>query len=308
MTHVHTLESVLINNESIVTIGVFDGVHRGHQALIRQLVERAHGENRHAIVVTFFPHPDILLRGLQGRYYLTTPDDRAALLLEMGVDVVITLPFDDALRHIRAADFVDKLVRQLNMVELWVGADFALGYQREGNVAFLTALGQTRGFSTHIVETIMDHDAIISSTTIRQALIDGRLSDANALLGRPYSVSGPVVEGHRRGRTIGYPTANVDVWDDLVLPKNGIYAGWARVGDQRYMAATNIGLKPTFDDHNVTVEAYLLDFSGDLYGRHLTVTFDHRLRDEARFSSIDALIAQIAADVERTRALLLEKA
>lgn len=304
MTHARSLDSVHLSTPSIVSIGVFDGLHLGHQHLIRSLVGEARASGRSAVAISFHPHPDVVVRGITGRYYLTTPDQRAALLLELGVDTVITLPFDDALRHVRAADFVDQLVRHVNMTSLWVGSDFALGYRREGNVALLTEMGKARGFSVHTVDLLLAQNAAITSTGIRQALAEGAVEQAAGWLGRAYTVSGEVVHGQARGRTIGFPTANVDVWEGLALPANGIYAGWATFDNQRYMAATNVGLRPTFNGSDVTVEAYLLDFSGDLYGKQLTVSFDKHLRPEQRFDGISALIAQIQADVEAARAFL----
>ncbi len=304
MTHARSLDSVHLSTPSIVSIGVCDGLHLGHQHLVRHLVAEARASGRSAVVISFHPHPDAVIHGITGRYYLTTPEERAAMLLALGVDTVITLPFDEALRRVRAADFVDQLVHHVSMTSLWVGSDFALGYRREGNVALLSELGTARGFSVHTVDLLLAQNAAISATGIRQALAEGAVEQAAAWLGRPYAVSGEVVHGLARGRTIGFPTANVDVWDGLVLPANGIYAGWASFDGQRYMSATNVGLRPTFNGSHVTVEAYLLDFDGDLYGRQITVTFEARLRPEQRFSGVDALIAQIRADVEAARALL----
>lgn len=307
MQHLYRLEDVRLERPSVVTIGVFDGIHRGHQALIRRLVDEAHAAGRLAVAITFFPHPDILLRGLKGRYYLHTPQEKADLLGELGIDTVLTLAFNDDLRHVRAADFVDTMVDRLKLAQLWVGADFALGYQREGNVAFLTEQGARKGFEVKVIDLVLLDGEVISSTAIRQALQAGNVEQARDWLGRGYSVTGEVIHGQKRGRTIGIPTANVSVWSEKVIPANGVYAGWAYLGDERFMAMTNIGTRPTFDGEGVTVEAYLLDFDRDIYGQQLTVTFETRLRPEQRFSGIDALIAQIHADVEAGRAFLSQQ-
>jgi riboflavin kinase/FMN adenylyltransferase len=293
-----------------VTIGVFDGVHAGHQALIANIVRQARASHMRSVVITFFPHPDRVLHGLTGRHYLTTPDERELLLRDLGVDHVYTLRFDERLRQVRAAQFVDLLVTRLHMRSLWVGADFALGYKREGDVAFLRQQGEQRGFTLQTIELLYDaHTRRISSTSIREALAAGDVALAAHDLGRPYTVSGEVVHGQARGRSIGYPTANIAVWEELVIPANGVYAGWASIeGDvNRYAAATNVGQRPTFDGSGVTVEAYLLDFEGDLYGKRLTFSFEKRLRPELKFTSIEALIAQIDADAEATRQLLLAR-
>jgi riboflavin kinase/FMN adenylyltransferase len=306
MAHFRKLEDVQLDGASVVTIGVYDGVHRGHQRLLVDLVAQAHHVGQRAVVISFFPHPDVVLRGVAGRYYLTTPDERAALLEQLGVDVVITLAFDERLRQMRAADFVDQLVARLGMRQLWVGADFALGYQREGNVAYLSALGEARGYQVQPVElvTYSDAGAVISSTSIRELLLQGRVELAREWLGRSYSLSGEVVHGDKRGRLIGFPTANLAVWEEQVIPLNGVYAGWATVRGERYAAVTNIGTRPTFDGMAIRVEPHLLDFDADIYGEMLTITFEERLRAEQKFSGIDALRAQLALDVAAARSVL----
>lgn len=306
MPHFSDLAALHLERPSIVTIGVFDGVHRGHQLLIRHLVDEARARNSLAVVITFFPHPDVFLKALTGRFYLTTPEDRAQLLMQMGVDYVYTLPFNDALRRIRAADFVELLLAHLRMEALWVGSDFALGYKREGDVPYLRRIGAERGFGLHVIDLLPDQGRTISSTAIREALAVGQVEAARELLGRPYHVSGAVVHGLARGRTIGFPTANIAVWEELIIPANGVYAGWAALDGEaeRYMAVTNVGVRPTFDGHGVTVEAHLLDFDRDIYGRTLTFTFEKHLRFERRFSDIEALVAQIQADSAAARDFL----
>ncbi len=307
MIHLSDLAEAHLSQPSVVTIGVFDGVHRGHRYLLKRLVDEARASGRLAVVVTFYPHPDMVLRGLVGRYYLSDPQTRARLIGEQGVDYVITLRFDDTLRHIRALTFTDFLVDNLKVAALWVGSDFAMGYQREGNTDFLRAQGAARGFEVHVIDLLMadaGDDLAISSTAIRAALESGEVERARAWLGESYRVRGEVVQGNQRGRTIGFPTANINVWEDQIIPVNGVYAGWAMLGDERFMAVTNIGVRPTFGGQDVTVETHLLDFQRDIYGQTLTFTFEARLRSELKFSGIDALIAQIHADAEAGRALL----
>ncbi|MCB9457198.1 MAG: bifunctional riboflavin kinase/FAD synthetase [Anaerolineaceae bacterium] len=308
MNHIYDLVQAQIQQPSIVTIGVFDGVHRGHQHLIRKLVEAAQTTNRQAVVLTFFPHPDMVVRGLQGRYYLTSPEQKAAELSKLGVYCVVTHAFDEQVRHIRAADFVDRLLKHLHMAELWVGSDFALGYQREGNVSFLKAQGEQKGFTVQEIDLLMNHGDVISSTTIREAIQAGDVTQAKDWLGRSYTVSGTVVHGEKRGRQIGFPTANLETWAEQVIPANGVYATWATVGSERFMAVTNIGVRPTFSGQDVTVEAHLLDFNRDIYGQELTLTFETRLRPEQRFNGIDELTTQIRRDVEAGRDYLSHQA
>jgi riboflavin kinase/FMN adenylyltransferase len=304
MNHATSLASVHLQQPSVVTIGVFDGVHRGHQHLLRHLVQEARAAERLAVALTFYPHPDVVIRRLSGRYYLTTPEQRAELIGATGVDVVITLPFDDHLRQIRAADFVAQMRDHLRLASLWVGSDFALGYQREGNVNFLRAQGQINGFSVRVIDLLMAENAAISSTAIRQSLLEGEVEQARLWLGRPYSVAGEVIHGMARGRTIGFPTANIDVWEQQVIPANGVYAGWAQLGAERFMAVTNVGNRPTFNGDGITVEAHLLDFDRDIYGETLAFSFEKRLRAERRFAGIQELIAQIGADVKAARSYL----
>ncbi len=301
MQHVHRLEDLRLDKPSMVTIGVFDGTHRGHQHLIRQLVQQAHADDMLAGVMTFHPHPDEVIGGSKGRYYLTTIDERAALMQGMGVDYLVTHPFNREVMQIRAADFVNKLVKHMSPCCLWVGTDFALGHKREGDVTFLTERGKEQGFTVTAINLVDSDNSVVSSTTIRQALREGDVQTARDLLNRPYSVTGEVIHGMKRGRKLGYPTANIAVPDGKLIPANGVYAGWALLDGQRYMGATNVGYSPTFGNEQVTVETYILDFDQDIYGQTMTFTFEKYLRPEMKFDGLDALVAQMQQDVAATR-------
>lgn len=307
MKHLHDLTHAQLDKPSIVTIGNFDGVHRGHQDLVTQQVRQARAQGEYSVVLTFFPHPSRVIKNTSGPFYLNTPEERAALLGELDVDFVITQRFNEKLRRTRAADFVDRLLFHLRMHSLWVGTDFALGYKREGNVEFLGQLGEARNFTVRKIDMLNtgDKNQKISSSRIRQALRWGAVEQAARDLGRYYKVAGPIVKGAQRGHGIGFPTANIQVWPERLIPSPGVYAGWAEVNSERYPAATNIGTRPTFnDDDTPTVEAHLIDFEGCLYGQVVTFEFVTRLRGEKRFGSVDDLIAQIEQDVERARAYL----
>jgi riboflavin kinase/FMN adenylyltransferase len=308
MTHIFNLSNVNLMRPSVVTIGIFDSVHRGHQHLIRRLVTTAHASSRFAVVLTFFPHPDVYFRRYEGRYYLTTPDQRAQYLLELGVDYVITHPFNDETRQIRASDFVDRLLHYLKMDELWVGEDFAMGYKREGNVDFLNVQAQEKNFSLQVIDMLQTEDETerISSTLIREALAEANVEQVRLWQGRSFAVSGEVVHGMKRGRMLGFPTANIDVWNQQVLPANGVYTGWAYLSDERFMAMTNVGIVPMFNNKEITVEAHLLDFDRDIYGENLTITFEKFLRPEMKFESLDGLIEQIHKDCIEGREFLLQ--
>lgn len=287
-----------------VAIGSFDGVHRGHQELLRRMVAEARANDMRAAVLTFFPHPRRVLQTLPPRFYLTTLDDRVRLLGELGVDLIITHPFDDEVRRVRAADFVDQLIDTLEMKQLW-GGNFALGYNREGDVPFLRRQGEEKGFTVETLDEPVSWDGeLVSSRRIRHALGEGDMSAVNGCLGHTYCVRGPVVKGDQRGRTIGFPTANLAVWDELLLPANGVYATYAWVGGERYRAATNVGTRPTVDGLKLTVEANILDFDADIYGEEVRLEFVRRVRPEMKFSGLDELKARIAADVARVGAEL----
>ena len=304
MRLVHSFEDAQLIEDSVVTIGSFDGVHRGHQALIGQVRASALNSRRAAVVVTFFPHPSVVL-GRAQPFYLTSPEEKLVQINRMGVDWLIELPFTQEMSRIRAADFVDGLIEHLHLRELWIGHDFALGYRREGDAEFLTKLGQERGFPVHAVDPLTNDGEIISSSVIRTALRAGEVAHAAKLLGRPFRVSGKVVLGDGRGKTLGIPTANLDVWQEHALPANGVYACRAWVGHIPYRAAANIGVRPTVTNAtHRTVEAHVLDFDKNLYGLNLALDFIERLRGEQKFASVQELVTQIKSDVETTRSLL----
>jgi riboflavin kinase/FMN adenylyltransferase len=304
MRFVHSFEEAQLSEDSVVTIGSFDGVHRGHQALIKQVRAAALSSQRAAVVITFFPHPSVVL-GRAQPYYLTAPEEKLVQLNQTGIDLLIEVPFTPETAKVRAADFVDRLVRHVRMRDLWIGHDFALGYRREGNAEFLAKLGESRGFTVHAVDPLTNDGEIISSSNIRAALRTGDVAHAAKLLGRPFRLSGKVVAGDGRGKTIGIPTANLDVWQEHAIPANGVYACRAWVGHIPHRAAVNIGTRPTVTtDTHRTVEAHLLDLDKDLYGLNVALDFFERLRGERKFASVPELVAQIKSDVETTRSRL----
>lgn len=301
---VRHLTEVPDRQPTFLAMGSFDGVHLGHQEVIRNMLAAARQQDARTAVLTFFPHPKRIVQHTTGPYYITTLADRVGLLADLGVDLVITHPFNEEVRHTRAADFVQQILDHLDMRQLW-GGNFAFGYKREGDVPFLRQLGAEKGFSVQLVESMVRiGDDWVSSSRIRTCLQAGNVAEANLCLGRPYHVSGVVVLGDQRGRTIGFPTANLEIWEELLLPINGVYATYAWVGSQRYLAATNVGVRPTVNGRDVRVEAHLLNFAGDLYGQELKVEFISRIRAEQKFSGLPALQQQISQDVAQIRALL----
>lgn len=282
---------------SAVTLGKFDGVHRGHQHLVGVLLEHARANDLASVVVTLHPHPITVLRPGTLVTYLCSLEERVAHLRELGVDRVGVLSFTSELAQLSYREFMRLLIDQLDLRLLLVGADFAVGRDRAGNVDALRALGEERGFVVETLPLLAEHDAKVGSGAVREALVAGDMESVARLLGRPFALRGPVVRGAERGRTIGFPTANIAVAPDLALPKFGVYVTRAYVGESAYDSVTNIGQRPTFDEQRPTIEVHVLDFEGDLYEREMRIELLHRLRDERRFSGPDELVAQIQRDV-----------
>jgi riboflavin kinase / FMN adenylyltransferase len=304
MGHYRSLEEVNLKN-SWLTVGVFDGVHRGHQQIIKKLATGAHANDAPAVVLTFHPHPTSVLSGREVKC-LTLPDERADLLAQLNVDVVITQHFTRDLSQVTAYDFMSWLNRQLGLKHLLIGYDFALGKGREGNATRLTEIGLGLGYRVEVVPALSNESAVISSTEIRKLIEVGNVGEAARLLGHFYSLHGPVIRGDGRGRTIGVPTANIAYPREKLIPPKGIYACWAYLHNRQYLAAINIGTNPTFtpDKQTLNVEAHLLDFDEEIYGEDLRLEFVARLRDELTFDSVESLVEQIWKDVEDTRRIL----
>ena len=305
MQHYRSLEKVHLQN-AWLTIGQFDGVHRGHQEIIRKLIAGAHAVHAPAVVITFFPPPAVVLNKRVKPSYLTTPDERALLLGDLGADIVITHPFDSQVAVTSAQEFMSNLKNKLGLECLMVGHDFALGRHRAGDVVTLTAMGKQLGYSVKAIPPVKIEGEIISSSLIRSALSAGQVERAACLLGRAYRISGEVIPGDGRGSTIGIPTANLSVWSARAIPASGVYVCQALVDGEAQGAVTNIGIRPTFDPKSdlTWVEAHLLDFNENIYGKVIQLDFIARLRDEQRFPDIQMLVDQIHQDIFRARNIL----
>ncbi len=305
MRHFRSLEDLSLEG-SVLSIGTFDGVHLGHQEIIRQLVNRAKQTSLPSIVVTFFPHPDRVLGKKEGRFYLSTPEERAELLGSLGVDIVVTHPFDLEVASLSASEFLDRLKRKVAFRELVVGYDFALGKKREGTVERLKELSQAFHYELHVIPAVRINGEVVSSSFLRFLLGEGNIKKVNLLLGRPFLLRGQVIRGDGRGRTLGIPTANLDILAERAVPLHGVYVCHALVNQQRYGAVVNVGVRPTFEEEPVAprVEAHILDFEADLYQETLTLEFLERLREERRFPSKDALVQQIQQDILQARHFL----
>ncbi len=305
MSRHNSLDHLTLQN-AWLTIGIFDGVHRGHQEILYPLVAAAHAAREPAVVLTFTPHPAIVLGGKTDFKCLTTPGERIALLESLGVDEVITLTFDQALAHQTAKEFMLLLSHALGLRALFIGYDTALGRGREGNATRLAEIGKELGYTVQGFPPLADDEGIISSTRIRQKITAGEVSSAAADLGHPFSITGPIIHGDGRGHTIKIPTANIQIPAGKILPAYGIYACRAWVSGQSHPAATSIGVRPTFyrTEPAPTIEAHLLDFNADLYGQAVCLEFLEYLRPEEKYDSVEALLEQISHDIERTREVL----
>ena len=295
-----------------LAVGSFDGLHRGHRHLLEKMIQAAGEDGTPPVVLTFFPHPRTVLSPAAASppfRYLTPLEERLAMLRALPLDAIILQPFDLAFSKITAAQFLHTLKERMGLRSIWCGPSFSFGYQREGNVALLSEKSIALGFSLYVVPPLADPLGPISSTRIRQALASGDPAKAADLLGRPYALSGAVIHGAGRGRKMGIPTANLDLWPELAIPAYGVYATWAVTAGRRFASVTSIGVRPTFEQASApaaTVETHLLDFDGDLYGSTLGVEFAARLREEQRFPDMDALRAQMARDIMQARRILQE--
>lgn len=290
---------------SVVTVGFFDGVHLGHQAVFRRAVASAAERGLTSVAVTFDRHPrEVVSPGSEPRL-LTTTERKASLIEQTGIDKLVVLPFTQEFSRWTAQDFIERvLVAGLSAEHVVIGVNFTFGHRAQGNIGTLEQVGQTAGFTAEAVDLVELDGSRVSSSSVRASLSEGDLSWPELALGRRFIVDGEVNSGAGRGTGLGYPTANLRTWPRLLLPGNGIYAGRAQLGGVWHVAAISVGTNPTFGIEPLHVEAYLLDFEGDLRGKHLGVEFWARLRDEARYDTPEALVAQIAADVEQTRALV----
>ena len=294
---------------SVATVGVFDGVHVGHQMLLRRVVEEARARNAKAVVVTFDRHPLELLSPPDAPQLITTLRQRAEVFSELGVDVLLVLRFDDNFRQFPAEHFIERvLVEALGAVHLVVGANFRFGHGGTGTVEMLQELGRNHGFTVDVFKLLGGEEAetqAVSSSLIRRQLAEGEVERVAEELGRPFRLEGHVVKGAGRGRGLGIPTANLDVPEKVILPKVGVYAGWMESKGERHPAVINVGFNPTFEDRDrPIVEVHALDFDGDLYGQVIGVEFTHRLRDELKFPDAESLMEEIRHDIARARELL----
>lgn len=302
MRHLRSLQGITLG-KTWLTIGVFDGIHRGHQEILKALTAGAKDTHASAVVLSFYPHPAAVLGKRAQLKYLSPPAEKAELLAACGVDLLITLPFNQQVAALSPEAFMANLQMHLDIEMLLVGYDFALGKDRQGDATYLRKLGLANGYEIRRFEPLGDDDGVISSTRVRDALAAGNVAAARQLLGHPYALRGSVIHGDGRGRKINIPTANIDVSPEKAIPANGVYACWVYVDDVKHPAVTNVGIRPTFtpDKAEANIEAHLLDFDGDLYEKDLSLEFIDHLRPEKKFNGVDELLKQIHADIEKTK-------
>jgi riboflavin kinase/FMN adenylyltransferase len=289
--------------ETVLTVGVFDGVHQGHRHLLRQLIKRAAPDYLPG-VITFTNHPVTVLRPERQVSCVTTLEQKVRLIKGCGIELVISLEFTRELSQVSAREFTTMLVELLRMKGLVVGPDFALGRNREGNAEFLRELGAELGFWIETVEPLILDGVLVRSRRVRQTISQGDVTTGNRLLGRQFYLSGKVIKGDQRGRELGFPTANLSTAPGMMLPGDGIYATWAVISGVRHPSATSIGVRPTFGLTERLVEVYVMDFNADLYGQEIGIEFVKKLRNQETFSTVGALVAQVDRDVKQARLAL----
>lgn len=288
-----------------VTIGNFDGVHLGHQYIFRKLAGEAHAAGRHAVVITFEPHPKMIIHPDRKPFYLiTTLEEKIALIGRQNMDALILIPFSLEFAKTTAEEFVCRILwEKLHLRKVVIGHDYTFGRGKEGNEAFLKAFGEKLGFVVEVMNAFTIGDVIVSSTRVRNAILAGDVKTAAAFLGRPYNLTGVVVEGHHRGGGLGFPTANIES-EKVLIPAGGVYAALVNLEGHRHRAVLNIGINPTFGDNQQTIEVFLLDFQERIYGKTLEVLFIEKLRDEKKFADPEELIHQIKDDVSKAKEIL----
>lgn len=313
MKAVHDLATLEPDIDTFLAVGKFDGVHLGHYHLLAPMIEAARAEGAQSAVITLHPNPLEVLVPDRRVEYLTTLDERVQRLGDLGLDLVVVLPFDETVAQTPARRFMQTITERIQVKQLWAGPGFALGKGRAGDIDFLRDLGTELGYSVQVVEPLRLGGEVVSGTRIRNLLRDGRIGEASALLGRLPALPGEVVTGASRGHELGYPTANLDVPGKLVVPANGIYAVRVKLAlaqseglqDRTFDGVASIGVRPTFEDDGArTIEVHIFDFDRDIYGQVLKLEFVRRLRDEKKFDHVDALIAQMDEDAASARAIL----
>ncbi|MBT3321612.1 MAG: bifunctional riboflavin kinase/FAD synthetase [Anaerolineae bacterium] len=300
MRHIYSLNELHLDKTHL-TIGVFDGVHYGHQKIISALTKDAKKNGATSLVISFYPHPAAVLGKRENVKYLTLPEEKAEILARMDVDVLLTHPFSQEVGARSPKEFMKAILARVKVEKLLIGYDFALGKNRIGNADYLKSLGLELGYALETFKPLSSGSDIISSSRVRDALVSGGVREAHQLLGHPYALYGSVIHGDGRGRKINVPTANIEISLEKIVPKNGVYATLAVLDGVKHPAVTNIGIRPTFtpDKERANIETHILGFSKDIYGKELKLELISRLRDEKKFASVEELLRQIKDDIRK---------
>ncbi|MDZ4728234.1 MAG: bifunctional riboflavin kinase/FAD synthetase [Leptospira sp.] len=293
--------SGLFPNGSALTLGNFDGIHLGHQTLLQKTVEQSKILHIPSVVVTYYPNPSVVLGKRPNFKYLTLEETKEHLISSFNIDYLLVLEFTEELSRMSAEDFLEKIIIQkLNAKYIVIGYNHFFGANRRGDIHLLEANTQKFGYTVELKDAVLNGDKKISSSEIRKYLEIGDVTSANLLLGRPFFLEGIVKEGDKRGRTIGYPTANLEIHKDVLLPAIGVYASYTIVDGNKYISMTNVGKNPTFDGHSMHIETNIFDFSEEIYNKKIQVQLLHKIRDEVKFAGIEELKKQLAKDKEET--------
>lgn len=299
----NSLDDIENIEETVVALGNFDGVHKGHQTIISRMVKSAEAGGFKSAVFTFANHPKNIMAGETIVKNILYPEEKAQIIESLGVDYLFNIPYTDDIRTMSPEDFIDKLLlEKFKMKEAYCGFNYHFGYKAQGNPEMLMKEGLKKGFGIHIQEPVMIDGNVVSSTFIRSLIEEGKVSEIRKYMGRPYSIGGEVVVGNKLGRTIGFPTSNIMIDEDMVTPPNGVYTTFCTYNGVRYPSITNVGVKPTIGEYKKNVETHIFNFDKELYGKDIRVEFIEKTRDERKFESVEALSKQITDDCIKAKA------
>ena len=297
-----SLDEIKDIKETVVAVGNFDGIHVGHQELIRRTVKSAKISGIKSAVFTFNNHPKNVLAGKRVIKNIMYPEEKITMLKKMGIDYVFSIDFDYQISHTPAEQFItDILIDKFKMKEMYCGFNYNFGYKAEGDTDLLVKMGQKHGFGIHVMDPVRVDGQVVSSSLIRSLINEGNVDEARIMLGRNYAIGGEVVRGNMIGRTIGFPTSNILIDETMVTPSNGVYITKCNYNMVQYPGITNVGIKPTIGDNKRVIETHIFDFNKDIYGRMIKVEFVKKIRDEMKFPSVDALAEQIQNDCQTAR-------
>ena len=292
------------DQETILTIGVFDGVHKGHQHLFKKLNDIASKTTKHSTVITFINHPNTILTSNFLPSYLYNTEKKIQLIKDLNVNSVIPITFNDSIASLTAVEFIEILKRKINIHTIVLGHDFAMGKDRQGTKNEIVNIGSKYNFLTANVPPYKQKDTIVSTSMIKKMILNGEVNNVSKSLGRNFEISGKVIKGFSRGKKLGYPTANIEIEPNIIKASNGIYATFTTINKKIYFSSTTIGIAPTFKEQKYSIETYIIDFEKSIYSQNITIEFIEKLRNEIKFENIETLKYQIQLDIQKTKNIL----